>query len=205
MLVLFWITLFTHVNENMFWCALQQEPVELWIQRPPSSPNTASEVHSVCRQGAHLLLHHYTALTQPFLCVRSARKQERLPVNINSIVFLWFSWLTLNTAKRSHSSRINSWELDVSLLSVWGLHVCLTPVSTSDGVCDFQELFWIENPADGFWTRFGLSSQRFKGQPSLNKSSVFLLGNRLFLFLTECDACFQNQVSRPHRQCCESV
>lgn len=94
--------------------------------------------------------------------------------------------------------------IDVSLLSTRGLHVCLTPVSASDGVCDFQELFRIGNPADGFWTQSGLSSQRFKGQPSLNKSSVLLLGNTLFLFWMECDACFQNLVSRPHRQCCKS-
>lgn len=140
----------------MFLCALQQEPVELWIQRPPNSPNTAPEVHSVCRQGAHLLLHHYTTLHNHLRVSHRPenKNEERLPANISGLVFLRFSWLALNTAKPSDSSKINPWELmDVCLLSTWGLHVCLTPMSASPAVCDFQELFWIANPADGFWTR----------------------------------------------------
>lgn len=54
--------------------------------------------------------------------------------------------------------------IDGYLLIAWG----------SSSVCDFQELFWLENTASSFWTQSGPSSQWFRGQPALNKD-FFLL------------------------------
>ncbi len=46
----------------------------------------------------------------------------------------------------------------------------------SSSVCDFQELFWLENAAGGFWTQ-----QRFWGQPGLNTNLSSLSVTNVFL------------------------